>query len=62
MWLEEKLHTEQWDMLNSTNNLKMYQCWNQLELKYNIISALIISLKDAIKSTPPVCFKTHYIF
>lgn len=43
-------------MLNATKDLKIYQCGYQLELKYNVINALIISLKDAIKSTSPVIF------
>jgi len=55
MWVDKKLHRDHRDMLNGTKNLKIFQCWNQLELKYNIINALMISLKDAIKSTSPVC-------
>lgn len=54
IWMDKKLHQEHLAMLEATKNLKIFQCWNQLELKYNIINALIISLKDAIKSTSPV--------
>lgn len=54
MWVDKKLHKDQESMLNATKSLKIFQCWNQLELKYNIINALIISLKDTIKSTSPV--------
>lgn len=62
MWVDKKLHRDHRDMLNSSKHLKIFQCWNQLELKYNIINALMISLKDAIKSTSPVCFNNQLIF
>ncbi|KAE9525960.1 hypothetical protein AGLY_014009 [Aphis glycines] len=52
-WIDKKLYKDHQDMLNGTKNLKIFQCWNELELKYNIINALIISMKDAIKSTSP---------
>lgn len=53
-WVDKKLHKDHRAMLNATDNLKIFQCWKKLELKYNMINALTISLKDAIKSTSPV--------
>ncbi|CAI6375415.1 unnamed protein product [Macrosiphum euphorbiae] len=58
-WVDKKLHIDHRDMLNGTKNLKIFQCWNQLELKYNIINALMISLKDAIKSTSPFYYASN---
>lgn len=60
MWMDKKLYEDHKQMLKDINNLKLIQCGNQLELKYNIISALIISLKDAIKSTSPVNYCTIF--
>ncbi|XP_025193513.1 uncharacterized protein LOC112593340 [Melanaphis sacchari] len=59
MWVDKKLYRDHRDMLNGTKNLKIFQCWNELELKYNIINALVISLKDAIKSTSPFYYASN---
>ncbi|VVC37898.1 Hypothetical protein CINCED_3A015596 [Cinara cedri] len=58
IWLDQQLYKDHRAMLDATKNLKLFMCGNQFELKYNIINALIISMKDAIMSTSPFYYAT----
>ncbi|XP_050526781.1 uncharacterized protein LOC126897311 [Daktulosphaira vitifoliae] len=53
VWMDKKLRKDHKEMIDGTDKLKLFQCWQEFEDKYKIINALVVSVKDVIKSTKP---------